>query len=62
MTYAREGRAFYSVITNKVAVEYELPIEGDLGEGSEEARQYEELLDLADMHRVGIHRSSYPLL
>ena len=56
---AREGYAFYSVSTPKVFREYELPMTGKFS--AEAKRQYEELKDLAEIHKVNIVWTAYRL-
>jgi hypothetical protein len=59
-TPAKDGFAFMSVITPSVALEYELPLRGALT--GINRKHYEELQDLADMHRTSVKSSPYRLL
>lgn len=60
MTYAKDGYAFFRVLTPQVAREYELPLTGDLIDS--DLDRYEELQDLAEAHRTSIITGRYATL
>jgi hypothetical protein len=57
-TYAREGFRFYCVETPSVFLEYELP-EDEAHATRRERQKYQELVDLADLHRTVVTHASY---
>jgi hypothetical protein len=60
MVYAKEGHKFYSVVTPGVAVEYELPANGDFS--TRQQRKWDELEDAAETAGAPIIPSNYALL
>ena len=60
MRFAREGYAFYSVVTPSVALEYELPIWGDLQ--GDELTCMDELDELAHEYGTSVQMNRYEVL
>ena len=58
--YAKPHHLFMRVLTPKVAREYEIPTEGKLT--GLDRKHYEELQDLAEIHRTSIECSTYETL
>jgi hypothetical protein len=58
--YAKDGFSFMRVVTPSVAREYEIPLRGALT--GLDAKHYEELQDLAEMHHTSIESNPYRTL
>ncbi len=59
MTHAKDGYAFMRVVTPSVAREYEIPLRGKLI--GLDRKRYEELQNLAELHRTSIQSSPYEI-
>jgi hypothetical protein len=59
LEYAREGFCFYAVVTPFVFLEYELPNNVGKDFTPREHQKWQELEDLADLHRTHVSTTPY---